>query len=941
MSTPRGAWPLIVAALIGAGLFLVPAASASLKAPGALVPASLVSVDRMPVFTWAPVKGADHYEFQMAADKGFNSTVANGKVSTKNTAATLPTSLINGTYYWRLRSISAANKPSVWTKTRTLALKWAPVTNVTTPADGQSFITPSTQPSDALILRWAPMAGAAQYAVTIAADPVLTTVITSGGNPETIDGTAYTVNGDVPDGTYFWSVTPLDAQGHKGLPSPVRSFIVHWNASAGTPTVTDLSPDPELMDPLFSWGIVLGASSYEVEISTSADFAPGSKVVGLSTSATSISPTGLFQDNTYYWRVRPYDASNHAGPWTLGTPFTKTFDNVPPVVAPAVKNIRMRNMSDVGSTSSITPVIQWDPVMGASYYQIEIDSYVGTQCDSSAKLGLWNTPVPAWTPLAPTGPSPIIGNAGGPAAEGFAFTSGQSYCVQVRAIDTDGAGVSVTGDWTLANDYTAPLFTYSAASPATNPPCNTSWMCAPYYIAPVNTSESQTPPVFVWKALTGMAGYFLVVSKDPNFSNILDYVYTQETAYAPRKAYADETVGSQLYWALIPVRSGDGFFPPSANLATLSAKQVFDKKSIAPAILPPNVAGAGVSFQWSPMIGASNYTLQVSTDESFSNIIEAVNTDSASYTAAKSYPAGQTLYYRVRSNDVGGNGLTWAPGVFARTLAAPVPAAPIGDINPAKLDGVPNWSWSAVPGATAYDVHVDYPSGATKDANGIHGTTASWTKLDGPGVWHWKVRAEFGNSSTVGPYSPVQTFTRTFGEPAGRRTVVTKSRLIISWDPKQGAKTYHLQVSSDGDIASTVDDVTQDGTRYAPTLTSTGYTDGGKLLWRVAAIDAEGNQGDWSAPAKLTLAKALKVGGDVAPAMGKAQLVTITVTTVKGAPVKGVAVRVSGSGAIPRAKQTNKKGKVALMVRPTSKGTVTFRATKSGYQLTLLKYEIT
>ena len=118
MSTPRGAWPLIVAALIGAGLFLVPTASAGIKAPGALVPGALVKVDRMPVFTWAPVKGADHYEFQMAADKGFNSTVASGKVATKNTAVTLPTSLINGTYYWRVRSISPANKPSGWTKTR-------------------------------------------------------------------------------------------------------------------------------------------------------------------------------------------------------------------------------------------------------------------------------------------------------------------------------------------------------------------------------------------------------------------------------------------------------------------------------------------------------------------------------------------------------------------------------------------------------------------------------------------------------------------------------------------------------------------------------------------------------------------------------------------------------------------------------------------------------
>ena len=54
MWTPRGAWPLIVAALIGAGLFLVPAAGAAAArpaAPGGLQPANAIKVDRMPVFT--------------------------------------------------------------------------------------------------------------------------------------------------------------------------------------------------------------------------------------------------------------------------------------------------------------------------------------------------------------------------------------------------------------------------------------------------------------------------------------------------------------------------------------------------------------------------------------------------------------------------------------------------------------------------------------------------------------------------------------------------------------------------------------------------------------------------------------------------------------------------------------------------------------------------
>ncbi len=35
-------------------------------------------------------------------------------------------------------------------------------------------------------------------------------------------------------------------------------------------------------------------------------------------------------------------------------------------------------MTDIGSTSSMTPVIMWDPVMGASKYELELDHWNGT-----------------------------------------------------------------------------------------------------------------------------------------------------------------------------------------------------------------------------------------------------------------------------------------------------------------------------------------------------------------------------------------------------------------------------------------------------------------------------------------------------------------------------------------------------------------------------------
>jgi hypothetical protein len=942
MRTPRGAWPLIVAAVFGAVLFVVPTASARPKAPVGLLPANGKKLAQLPIFTWSPVKGIDHYEFQLSADKGFNSTVKSngGTQTTKNTAVTIPAGIASGTYWWRIRGVTAKSATSAWTKGRSFALSWAPVTNVTGPADGTAFTIPPASLSASLVLRWAPMPGAAQYAVSIAKDPLLSSIVLAGGNPDTVDGTSYTIDGRLPDGTYYWSVTPIDAEGHKGLPSTVRSFTEQWLSSAGVPTMTDIASGDQLLDPLFSWSPVYGASQYEIEISTSQDFVAGSKVCcGNMTTATAFSPTTLFQDNQYFWRVRPYDASGVPGPWTVGAPFTTTFDNVPPLVAPSITNIHLRDMTDVGSNSQTMPVIEWDPVMGASYYQLEIDNYDGNGCDESNPYGHYTVANTAWSPLASASGAPVVGNAGPRGGDQDSFVPAGNYCVKLRAVDTDSANNAVPGDWTFVNNYTAPTFTYQPTAPTTTPPCNGGWLCANDYVEPAaGAIETSTPPVFVWKPVTGAQGYYIVISKDPNFTNILDYAYTDQTTYTPRdRQYADET--SPIYWAIMPTASPNGgpvLAGSSATLVTNSNKQLFSKQTPQPTLTALNTDGAGVAFQWAPQIGAAYYSLQVSTDPSYSNLLEDITTDSASYTAAKSYPAGQTLWYRIRATDASSNGGAWATGTFTRTLAAPVALPATGDINPTSLDGIPTWGWSAVPGAVSYDVHVDYPNGTTQDDNGIQPTATTFSKFDGPGIWKWKVRAEFptgGTGTLPGPYSATQTFTRTFGEPQGRRAVVTKTRLIFSWGPKQGAKTYHVQVATNADFSSTIDDVTQDTTSFAPSLSSSGYTNGGLLLWRVAAVDAEGNQGDWSPAAKVALAKAIKVSGSATPSKGKSLAVKVTVLDANNKPIKNATVRVAGAGTPPRAKRTNKKGVVILKVRPTSKGDVIFQATKAGYQL--------
>src|SRR5206468_9447140 len=71
----------------------------------------------------------------------------------------------------------------------------------------------------------------------------------------------------------------------------------------------------------------LPISVVRVEVNPSADFAPGSKVCCSGyTIATSLSPTKVFKDDTYHWRVRALDPDDNAGVWNVGQTFQKTFD---------------------------------------------------------------------------------------------------------------------------------------------------------------------------------------------------------------------------------------------------------------------------------------------------------------------------------------------------------------------------------------------------------------------------------------------------------------------------------------------------------------------------------------------------------------------------------------------------------------------------------------
>ena len=118
----------LLAAAFAAITFLTAGpARAAVDRPTPTAPAANAVVQFAPAFAWTPVKGADKYEFQIAADPGMNSPVlGTGKDDffTRNTRATLLKTIPNGTYWWRVRSSAPDGSISSWTAPRPFKKLW-------------------------------------------------------------------------------------------------------------------------------------------------------------------------------------------------------------------------------------------------------------------------------------------------------------------------------------------------------------------------------------------------------------------------------------------------------------------------------------------------------------------------------------------------------------------------------------------------------------------------------------------------------------------------------------------------------------------------------------------------------------------------------------------------------------------------------------------------
>lgn len=841
--------------IIGA-LALPATAAARLRAPRLVSPANGATLQQLPAISWQAVPGAAEYEYEISAGTGFNSINGSGPGKgtnqTYSLAAALDQAVPDGVYSWRVRALSKAGATGPWSKTRRIVKSWTAAPTILR-GDGAEISWPLTP----LVLSWSPVPYAVKYLVTIATDPSLSNeVLGSASQPQYTQGTSFVLPTTLANGSYYWAVTPIDAEGHRGVRSRLATFSWAW-PTATTPSFTDLNPG--VFDPLFSWNPVPGAARYEVEINSASSFPAGSKwCCNAPTIGTSLAPpSDLGNNSTYYWRVRALDANGNAGQWNYGAPFTKVFDPG----RPTVPNLTMRALGGTklgGVPVTDTPIVTWDPVPGASRYEVQLAPYTTVSttkfCDwshvSSSQYHAY-TATTAWTPLGFTFNSP--GPSAWPRPQVDLPLPLGTYCLRVLARSDDDAQLQqVVSDWTYLNaadDSNQPAFQYvSSQSAATSQPFSP-LTPASAYLAPLSGTVTPRTPLFTWNWLAGANGFFVVIARDPGFTQVVDLGFTNVPAYAPRLANGapldDQTTA--YYWAVIPTADADGSV--SGGDVTQDSPQSFDKYSVPPTPLQPSneaTVTTWPTFEWTAAENARNYTFQVSGDPSFGNLIDNVTTDDTAYTSSSTYPADTTMYWRVRANDWAGQGLNWsAVQTFTRRLpgSSPTPGNPLGG------DGISVLSWAFVPGAVSYDVHIDQGNGTSNDYT-VDSTAFAPTERHGLGTIDWQVRPLFPSSNffgTIGgPFFARQRYLLTLSPPTGAYGVKSGSRILISWNPDPAATNYDVELSTSDSFNMPIDVHRVDGTSWAPDLDPSLPMNKGTLYWRVAAVDAWGATGSFA-----------------------------------------------------------------------------------------------
>ena len=753
-----------------------------------------------------------------------------------------------GAIYWRVRAKDGSGNSS-WAET-SFSRSALAGPGLLSPADGATL----NPPEEPALLAWEPYNGATQYTLQVSTDPQF--VSNAAIKTYSTQTASYVVPDPVVATDYFWRVRATLGSGVVTEWSSAQSYAMSGLDKPVLVSPPDSAQAEPVQDVVLDWAPVLGARTYNLQISTDQNFNTIEHSRGGIVS-TRYSPASTLDNDQYYWRVASVDSAGNTLDWG-NVDVWELRRNWPMQPRPEYP----AHNASVGDPF----FYQWTPAEHASSYRLE----VARASDFSAN-SMYDTCTTVNTTYAPTGASDCF-----PQAQG-------TYYWRVIALDgpTNVFSESINADIFR--------FTYDPAFVSQTSP------------APGATVEI---PTLRWEPLPGANEYDVTLTRVDNGQTVSASTFS--TSWTPRSVLA---VGETYRWSVRAV-SASGRVGPTL-MAGSQPTFIVAAMSATPGSLPQPAEQSEdpstffPTLHWSPVTDATRYVVYVR--RAGAQVWTSLGVNFG-------YPAGEDTKATWLSADTyewkveAWSGNTFlsdssAPGTFAITAPGAVtgqrvalsgtgssdlatsctkaldPNLPLADSQCTGLRATPVLRWDAQDGVGRYEVWLSRDQQLTNviakyptEQAAFTPTTALFDSQAGSAYfWHVQPCKVPGTCRAPDPAGhafnklskPVQlqspavdaavpndvTFTwRDYAATNQDPSTPGLHEGVHSIEPDVEAKTYRFQVDDDPNFQSPLDEVSVDQTTYTPYGAT--YPEG-PLYWRVQAIDGSNNALTWSEPRRF------------------------------------------------------------------------------------------
>lgn len=342
-----------------------------------------------------------------------------------------------------------------------------------------------------------------------------------------------------------------------------------------------------------------------------------------------------------------------------------------------------------------------------------------------------------------------------------------------------------------------------------------------------------------WNVAAGATTHTIQLSAASNFSGLI----INSTGNISSISYSNLS-NNTMYYARVRGTNSEG----DGEWETISFKTLLATPVLAnPADNLKGQNESSVNLSWNSVTGATSYTVQLATNNTFTTglVEQTVGVTNATFNGLSVFT---DYYWRVMAKDGSNTSAYSSIRTFKTRVGTTTITNPSNNATGVALSG--NLVWSAVTGATSYDVQlVKLSPLTTVISNNVAGTSVAYSNLEN--YTNYEVRVTAKNADGSGS-QVTSTFRTILGIPAlqtpANNSYNNPLTGNLTWNAVTGATAYDLRLATDNgftNIISTQTDIA--GTTAAYNVPSNNQ----RYYWQVRAKNTEGTS-DYSTAYSFT-----------------------------------------------------------------------------------------